>query len=130
MRYGFHLTATAALIGATAFTHAADFDGSKSLLCAPVQAIDCAAGRACVADVPGNLGAPNFMHIDFEKKVVVGPLRATPILYTQKDEDQLLLQGTELGFAWSLALDSQGGMTATLADADGAFVMFGSCTPK
>lgn len=130
MRHWLHLAAAAGLFSSTAWVHAADFDGSKALLCAPVQAIDCAVGRGCVADVPGNLGAPNFMHIDFEKKVVVGPRHTTPILHMEKSNNQLLLQGTELGFGWVLALDSQGGMTTTLADPDGAFVMFGSCTPR
>jgi hypothetical protein len=41
-----------------------------------------------------------------------------------------LLQGTELGFAWTIALDQANGkMMVTLVDRDGAFVFFGSCTP-
>jgi hypothetical protein len=47
----------------------------------------------------------------------------------EANEQQLLLQGTELGFAWSVALDkSTGEMSATLVNRDGAFVLFGACT--
>jgi hypothetical protein len=43
----------------------------------------------------------------------------------------LLLQGTELGFAWSIALDKDTGqMSATLVNRDGAYVLFGACTAQ
>ena len=45
-------------------------------------------------------------------------------------EDQLLLHGIELGMAWTLALDqADGSLSATRVGRDGAFVLFGSCTP-
>jgi len=107
-----------------------DFDGSKRLICAPVQAMDCAIGDDCVRALPEDVGAPAFMRIDFEKKTVSGPQRTSPVLFMEKTEMQLLLQGTELGYAWTIALDQANGkMMVTLVDREGAFVMFGSCTP-
>jgi hypothetical protein len=42
---------------------------------------------------------------------------------------QLLLQGTELDFGWTLALDTVSGrMASTLVDREGLIMMFGSCT--
>jgi hypothetical protein len=42
---------------------------------------------------------------------------------------QVLLQGVELGFAWSIGVDQQDGhMSATMTDHTGAYVLFGSCT--
>ena len=42
---------------------------------------------------------------------------------------QLLLGGSELGFAWSLVIDLESGdMSATLTNRDGAVVLHGSCT--
>lgn len=109
---------------------AGDFDGSKLLICAPVEAISCAPGEACTKGRPDDIGAPAFMRIDFAKKAIIGPKRTSPILFMEKNETQLLLQGTELGYAWTLALDQEGGsMAATLVGRDGAFVLFGSCTP-
>jgi hypothetical protein len=110
--------------------YAADFDGSKLLICAPVEASDCAPGQACTRSRPEDIAAPAFMRIDFGKKAIVGPKRTTKIVSMEKGEGQLLLQGTELGYGWTLALDqSNGKMTITLVDRDGAFVLFGSCTP-
>jgi hypothetical protein len=107
-----------------------DFDGSKRLICATVQAMDCAVGQDCGRGLPDDIGAPAFMRIDFEKKTVTGTTRSSPVLFMEKSDQQLLLQGTELGYAWTIALDQAAGkMTVTLANHDGAFVLFGNCTP-
>ena len=116
------------LLLAAAAAQAGDFDGSKNLICAPVEVNECVAGAKCLGATPREAGTPTFLRIDFAKKVVVGPQRTSPIQLVEKSAGQLLLMGTELGFGWSLALDQDSGdMTATLADRDGAFVMFGSC---
>ena len=109
---------------------AGDFDGSKALLCAPVEVIDCVPGVPCFADTPGEMGAPAFLRIDFKKKTVTGPHAVAKIAAVEKSDAQLLLQGVEIGHAFALALDrGSGRMTVTLSDANGAFVLFGSCTP-
>ena len=121
-----------ALILLTAGTASAgDFDGSKLLICAPVEAIDCAASGACTTQGrPNDIGAPRFLRIDFAQKVIVGPQQTTPILFMDKSDDQIFLQGKELGFGWTLVLDQESGtMSATLVNRDGAVVLFGSCTP-
>jgi hypothetical protein len=124
-----YLVAALAWLTAGAAT-AGDFDGSKLLICAPVEAIDCAAGEACTKGRPEDIGAPNFLRIDFAHKVIVGPKRTTPILSMDKSDAQILLQGTELGYSWTLVLDQESGaMTATLVNREEAFVLFGSCTP-
>jgi hypothetical protein len=110
---------------------AADFDGSRPLICANLDASDCGPGQPCVRTRPDDIGAPVFMRIDFENKSIVGPKRTTPIASFDKSGNQLLLQGTELGYAWSVALDTASGrLAATLVDRDGVFVLFGACTPS
>jgi hypothetical protein len=120
-----------ALVLITAGTASAgDFDGSKLLICAPVEAIDCAAGAACTKGRPDDIGAPRFLRIDVAQNVIVGPKQTTPILFMDKSDDQLLLQGTEFGYGWTLVLDQESGtMSATLVNREGAVVLFGSCTP-
>lgn len=109
---------------------ASDFDGSKRLICANTEASDCGPGQSCVRARADDVGAPTFLRIDFAEKSIIGPKRTTPILTQERSGNQLLLQGTELGYAWSLALDtSTGRMSATLVDRDGAIVLFGACTP-
>jgi hypothetical protein len=108
---------------------AGDFDGSRLLICAPVQAFDCAAGEDCAKGLPDDIGAPPFMRIDVANKAVIGPKRTSPILHVEKSEAQLVLLGTELGYGWTLAIDQETGkLTATLASREAAFVLFGACT--
>lgn len=109
---------------------AGDFDGSKKLICATVEAMECSSGEGCEAGIPDEVGAPAFMRIDFAKKVVVGPKRTSPIRTMDKEENQILLQGTELGLGWNMAINTANGkLVATFSNRDGAFVLFGSCTP-
>jgi hypothetical protein len=121
---------TAAILLSMQAAHAADFDGSKKLMCATIQAMDCVSGQECVKGRPGDIGAPKFFHIDFPQKAVGGAKRTTAIAFMEKGDDQIVLQGSELGFGWTIALDQENGdMIATLVNRDGAFVLFGSCTP-
>ena len=109
---------------------AGDFDGSKLLICAPVEALDCGPGEGCSKERPEDIGAPNFLRIDFANKAIVGPKQTTPILVMDKSDNQLLLQGKELGYAWTLVLAQESGtMTLTMVNHEAAFVLFGSCTP-
>lgn len=109
---------------------AGDFDGSKRLICAPVEAIECHAGEKCEAGVPDAVGAPAFMRVDFSKKLVIGPQRTSPIRSIENNGSQILLQGSELGLGWNMAISvADGRMVMTLGDLGGAFVLFGSCTP-
>ena len=104
-------------------------DGTKPLLCASIEANGCMSGEPCDRDLPENMGAPQFLKIDFAKKEIIGPRRTTPILRMENSEDQILLQGVELGMGWVLVIDrTTGKFTATLADNVSGFVIFGACT--
>jgi hypothetical protein len=124
-----HLAVALALLTAGTVS-AGDFDGSKLLICASVEAMDCAPGEACTKGRPHDIGAPSFLRIDFTQKMIIGPKRTTPIVFLDKSDEQILLQGTELGYAWTLALDQENGtMTMTMVNHEEVFVLFGSCTP-
>jgi hypothetical protein len=110
---------------------AGDFDGSKLLICAPVEALDCAPGVACEKSTPQEIGLPAFFRIDFAGKALVGPNRTTPIEHMAQTDAQILLRGTELGYAWTVALDAATGRIATtLVNREEVFVLFGACTPR
>lgn len=109
---------------------AGDFDGSKVLICAPVEVSDCAPGETCKKGAPADVGVPAFIRIDIAKMIVIGPKRTTPIVSIEKSQQQILLQGTELGFAWTLALDQDSGeMSGSFVNREDVYVLFGSCTP-
>lgn len=107
-----------------------DFDGSRKLICAPVEALDCAEGVDCVSGAPWELGAPAFIRIDFDAKQVIGARRTTDIRLIDRSESQVLLQGFDEGLAWAIAISSDTGrMYATMAGLGGAIILNGSCTP-
>jgi hypothetical protein len=109
---------------------AGDFDGSRELVCAPVQAMDCAEGTQCFTGTPAEMGAPAFIRVDAAKKQVSGARRTLPVLQLEKTAEQLLLQGADAGQAWAMAIDAATGrMYATITGREGAIVMIGSCTP-
>jgi hypothetical protein len=110
---------------------AADFDGSRPLLCATVEARDCWSGSPCHDGLADDVGAPRFLRLDFDKKTIVADRRTTAIAAIHKTEQQVLLQGTELGYGWAFAIDTRdGAFSAALTDVSGTFVLFGYCTPQ
>ena len=125
------MQAAAVVAALTAQASAGDFDGSKLLICATLEASECSPGLACEkAGRPDDLGAPIFIRIDIEKRVMIGPQKTSPIVSIERSPEQILLQGTELGYAWSIALDQEdGSMAASLVGRNGIFVLFGQCTP-
>ena len=119
------------LLMSSAATAEEAFDGSKTLFCASVEAMDCTSGEPCVRDLPEAIGAPQFMKIDFAGQKIIGPKQTTPVLKMEKTEEQFLLQGVELNMGWVFALNRlTGKFSATLTDSGGAFVIFGACTPQ
>lgn len=119
-----------ALLCCTTWAFGADFDGSRSLLCATVDAHECDPGEVCLRGLPDSIGAPRFLRVDFTAKTIAGPNRTTQIRFLDTSADQVLMQGTELGYAWTIALDkSDGSMSMTFVNAEDTFVVFGHCTP-
>ena len=105
------------------------FDGTKPLLCATIEALDCDPGVTCERGTPEVMGAPQFLRIDFAKNEIAGPERTSKIRSLDKDDDQIVLQGYEIGLGWTLALDrTTGNMRITFARWDATFIVFGACT--
>jgi hypothetical protein len=122
--------ASAALLCSATAAISADFDGSKRLICATVDAHACDPGVVCLRGLPEDLGVPRFMRIDFAEKTIAGPKRATQIRYMDNSADQIVMQGTELGYAWTVVIDkTDGSMSMTLVNRDDTFTVFGYCTP-
>ena len=121
---------SAALLCAATAASGADFDGSKRLICATVDAHACDPGETCLRGLPDDIGVPRFMRIDFAEKTIAGPKRTTQIRYLDNSADQILMQGTELGYAWTVVIDkADGTLSMTLLNRDDAYTVFGYCTP-
>jgi len=104
-------------------------DGTKPLICASMQAVSCAPGEECERGLPESIGAPQFLRIDFVKKEIIGPKRTAQILFMEKSDEQITMQGFELGMGWTLAIDrATGKAVITFANREQGIVIFGACT--
>ena len=120
---------------------AGDFDGSKNLLCAVMDIIECVPGGKCQEATAEEVGIPNFLRIDFKKQKLSatfadGSKKISPIVNSEKIDGKFILQGAEDGIegvrdglGWSLSIDEDNGKMVLTASGDAvAFVMFGACT--
>jgi len=112
---------------------AADFDGSKALLCAPGDIFECSAGSDCMRSSTTVANLPNFISVNFRKQVLSGTNsdgveETTKIQNVESKHGKTMLQGAERGRAWSMVIDEESGrMSSTVADNSAAFVIFGAC---
>jgi hypothetical protein len=120
---------------------AGDFDGSKSLICAVMDLVECQPGGKCQPVTAEEVGIPLFLKIDFKKKQISatyadGTQRTTAIERSEKVDGKLIIQGAEDGIegvrdgvGWSLAIAEETGKTVLTASGDEVgFVIFGACT--
>ncbi len=123
-------------IGVTApgFAGAADFDGSRKLLCAPTDAVQCEGAGECDRAEVEDLNIPKFLTIDFKNKELRGRVEGTAseevtkIQNVEKLDNQTVLQGIQNGRGWSIVIDAvSGDMSAAIAGDDISFVLFGVC---
>ena len=113
-----------------------DLTGASRLLCASVQATKCVEGGACGIDLPWNLNIPEFIEVDLTAKklsttAASGENRATPIAHLARENGLIVLQGFEMGRAFSFVITEQTGrVTVAVATEGRAVSVFGSCTPQ
>jgi hypothetical protein len=123
----------------TAF--AGDFDGSKPLICAVMDLVECQPGGKCQQVTAEDVGIPQFWKINFKDKKISstqadGSQRSTTIERLEKIDGKVIIQGAEDGIegvrdglGWSLAIAEETGKTVLTACGDEVgFVMFGACT--
>ncbi|MGI9234749.1 MAG: hypothetical protein ACR2RD_14035 [Woeseiaceae bacterium] len=121
---------------------AADFDGSKPLLCASMELQECVPGVGCERVTADNINAAEFFRVDVKKKTIAVSARNQErplqrIKATTTTDDLLVIQGSDDGvegvrddgLAYSFAIDKVSGkMVLTASGDEVAFVVFGSCT--
>jgi len=112
---------------------AADFDGSKPLVCAMIQAFECGPDTGCEGGTPESNGLSRFLRIDFDKKEVYttkqAQAQASRIEKVERAGGVVLLSGTQNGRGWNLSLTEETGyLVLTVAGDQVAFVVFGACT--
>lgn len=129
------LLALVAMIVPTA-SIAADFDGSRPLLIAIIDVIECHPGGDCEKVSPRDARLPRFFEIDFKKKEIseIGDAkdeRRTAIQSMTQAEGLLILQGAQSGRGWSVTItEASGEAVIAISDPLSGFVLFGACTPR
>jgi len=122
---------------------AANFDGSKPLLCSFGQVIECDAGSECRPVSNESVDAPDFVKVDVRKKELQATTAGADsapdkIDNVHKLDNRLILHGTQGGtegvrdaLGWSMSISHQTGqMVLTGAGENAGFVIFGACTPN
>ena len=120
---------------------AGNFDGSKELICAVMDLVECLPGGKCQQVTAEEVGIPHFLRLDFKKKKISatymdGSKRSTTIENFEKIDGKVIIQGAEDGIegerdglGWSLAIaEETGKMVLTASGDEVGFVMFGACT--
>jgi len=133
MRRGFALVVVSVLAGPVVW--ADDLADADRFLCSPVQATVCSDDGECEIDLPWNLNIPEFIEVDLEVRrlsttAASGENRMTPIENVSRRDGLIVLQGFEMGRAFSWVISEETGqVTAAIASEGRAVSVFGSCTP-
>ena len=125
----FCVLSVALLLAATARA-AEDFDGSRPLDCKPHQVHDCLPTEKMCKPPKPEAGEDETMHVDVARMAVKTPFRndTLPIASYEFNTESLVMQGTSLEFVWSATIHrTNGKLIITVADREGAYVIFGQC---
>ena len=114
---------------------AGGIDGTAPVVCATSETFDCGPNRQCIADSPEAVNIPRLIRLDFTAKKAFtkrmnGEERVAQISVQTAQEGELLLQGVQNGFGWTMTISQESGdMALTIAGRQAGFVVFGTCTP-
>ena len=109
---------------------AGPYDGSKPLLCAVANVMECDDQGKCERHLnDDNDHTITFLRIDVGGKTVKAGNRTATVKAASNIDGQLILQGGENGRGWSATIaEDTGRMAAAVVDTDVTFSLFGGCT--
>jgi hypothetical protein len=123
----------AILAFAASSARAEGLDASRPLACSISEAAQCDGVAACIDVTPEQLDLPALWRVDFAAKQIASQDggRTSPIAALETLDGALVLQGHQSGRGWTLVVErATGHLSASAADAEGAFVLAGSCTAE
>ena len=112
-----------------------DLTGEDELLCASANVIVCLDDGTCVSAPPWELGVPQFINIDLDKRSLSsteasGESRTSVVENITRANGHIFLQGVDRGRAFSFVIDEETGfLTVALARNYLTVTVFGACTP-
>ncbi len=121
-------------VAASSLAAAADFDGSRDLLCVPTNAIQCEGAGDCDRVAVEEVNVPRFINVEFKQKRLRGTVlgaeeQTTAIQNVENATGRTILQSAENGRGWTMTIDpATGDMSVAIAGDDIGFILFGVCT--
>ncbi len=119
--------------GAAVGAVAGGLDGTAPVVCAASKTFDCASYGECVADSPEAINLPQLIRLDFAAKRAFtkrasGEERVAAISLQELQEGELILQGIQNGYGWSMAISLESGdMSLAITGGGAGMVVFGTC---
>jgi hypothetical protein len=120
----------AAALAAAAVATGATFDGSAPLSCRAQSGHDCLPASARCSPLKRETDIEPVFQIDFTGKTIHSPYRKSLLraAHVTTNAESIVMQGTDLAFAWSALINkTTGTLTVSVADREGAYVVFGQC---
>jgi hypothetical protein len=120
----------AVVLAAAAGANGATFDGSTPLSCKAQSAHDCLPASAQCSPLKRETDIEPVFQIDFAGKTIHSPYRKSLLraAHVTSNAESIVMQGTDLAFAWSALINrTTGKLTVSVADREGAYVVFGQC---
>jgi len=112
-----------------------DLTGHDRFLCSIGDVIMCNVDWECETASPSRFNIPDFIVFDLEAGLLKTTEasqenRQTPILHVSREDGLIVLQGLEMGRAFSFNIEEATGVLAASAARPGGFSgAFGVCTP-
>jgi len=116
---------------AASVARAEGLDASKPLVCSLTEAAECDGVAACTDVTLEQIDLPPLWRVDFAAKQLSSKdgTRSSPIGALETLDSALVLQGHQNGRGWTLVIErATGHVSVSAADAEGAFVLAGSCS--
>jgi hypothetical protein len=108
-------------------------DASRPLRCVPTEIAECDLAAQCDRVSFEEAEIPPTIRVDFAAKQIVSAdgARTSPIRTVEVEETVLIVQGSQNGRGWSLVVDRPTGhMSASVSEAEGSFVLAGTCAAE
>jgi hypothetical protein len=121
-------------LASAGLAYAENLEGVDRMVCAAADVQICIEYDTCYSAAPVDLGVPEFVVIDTDKKTISTTRssnedRSTTFNSVQRDDGLIYLQGVEGGRAFSFVIDEESGRMTVAVSRDGMSVsVFGACT--
>ena len=127
------LASTSLLADPATDTKGPVIDGKTTLVCSVNNVTACPDTGRCLQGQARSFDLPQFITVDFAGKEVrttkdSGDKAVSAIKNQETSRNQVLLQGTENGHGWTMAIDANHGrMTTSTTGEDVSYILFGAC---